>query len=289
MKSILAFGDMLWDLFPSGEKFGGAAANFSCHSARLGAKVHTVSGIGSDDRGKRALKELKNHGVCTDLVQVIPDVETGYVSVDFDSCGQPKFTIGPNAAWGNWEWNQEIRRKVSQADALYFDTLGQCGEYARSGILKALEIANREGVLRVLDINLRPPFYNSALIENSLNSCDLLKVSEEELGEVLRICCLTKAQDPIEGADNLRNKYGISMVALTRGEQGAVFLSDQVTINQEGFPVEIVDTVGAGDSFIASLTVDLLNELSLETSLRRACKYSSQACTHTGAIPELEV
>ena len=69
LKSILAFGDMLWDLFPSGARFGGAAANFSCHSARLGAKVHTVSGIGSDDRGKRALKELKNpwclHGSCS--------------------------------------------------------------------------------------------------------------------------------------------------------------------------------------------------------------------------------
>lgn len=289
MKSILAFGDMLWDLFPSGEKLGGAAANFSCHSARLGAKVYTVSGIGCDDRGKRALNKLKNHGVCTDLVQLIPEVETGYVSVNFDPSGQPKFTIGPNAAWENWKWNQEIERKVSQADALYFDTLGQRGEYARSGTHKALEVASREGVLRVLDINLRPPFYDSVLIENSLNSCDLLKVSEEELGEVLRICCLTKPLDPIEGADNLRKKYGISMVALTRGEQGAVFLSDQVTINQKGFPVEVVDTVGAGDSFIASLTVDLLNELPPETFLRRACKYSSQSCTHTGAIRELKM
>ena len=63
---------ILLQTVPSGARFGGAAANFSCHSARLGAKVHTVSGIGSDDRGKRALKELKNHGVCTEQSTQLP-------------------------------------------------------------------------------------------------------------------------------------------------------------------------------------------------------------------------
>jgi len=134
-------GDGLWDLFPDGPRFGGATANFACHSARLGADVHMVSGVGEDERGEALLQVYRKHGVNIDLVQVLKDYPTGVVHVELTEKGLPTFTIGENAAWDHWEWNEEIDRMVTKADALYFGTLGQRGQSSRVGIRKALAIA----------------------------------------------------------------------------------------------------------------------------------------------------
>ena len=131
-------GDGLWDLFPDGPRFGGATANYACHASILGADVHMVSGVGEDDRGEALLHVYQKHGVSTDLVQVLKDYPTGVVNVELTESGLPTFTIGENAAWDHWEWNDEIEGTVRQADALYFGTLGQRGESSREGIRRAL-------------------------------------------------------------------------------------------------------------------------------------------------------
>ena len=97
-------------------------------AARLGADVHMVSGVGEDERGEALLQVYRKHGVNIDLVQVLKDYPTGVVHVELTEKGLPTFTIGENAAWDHWEWNEEIDRMVTKADALYFGTLGQRGQ-----------------------------------------------------------------------------------------------------------------------------------------------------------------
>ena len=72
-------GDGLWDLFPDGPRFGGATANFACHTSRLGGEVRMVSGVGKDDRGKDLLAVYRKYGVRTELVQELSDYPTGTV------------------------------------------------------------------------------------------------------------------------------------------------------------------------------------------------------------------
>ncbi|WP_407678693.1 carbohydrate kinase family protein, partial [Candidatus Seribacter sulfatis] len=251
---IVAMGDGLWDLFPDGPRFGGATANFACHSARLGADVHMVSGVGEDERGEALLQVYRKHGVNIDLVQVLKDYPTGVVHVELTEKGLPTFTIGENAAWDHWEWNEEIDRMVTKADALYFGTLGQRGQSSRVGIRKALAIAKGQKTPCILDINLRAPFFDDGLICESIALCSILKISDEELHRVCQACGIELSQSDEKVLGELRTKFRLDLVVMTQGAEGAILAHADGMVEQPGVPANLVDTVGAGDSFTASMT-----------------------------------
>ena len=283
---IVAMGDGLWDLFPDGPRFGGATANFACHSARLGADVHMVSGVGEDERGEALLQVYRKHGVNIDLVQVLKDYPTGVVHVELTEKGLPTFTIGENAAWDHWEWNEEIDKIVTKADALYFGTLGQRGQSSRVGIRKALAIAKGQNMPRILDINLRAPFFDDALIGESIALCSILKISDEELQRVCQACDIDSSQSDENGLGELQTKFGLDLVVMTQGGKGAVLAHADGMVEQPGVPVKLVDTVGAGDSFTASMTLGLLQRKEYTEILADACKVAAEVCSHAGAVPE---
>ena len=285
-KRIVAMGDGLWDLFPDGPRFGGATANYACHTSILGADVHMVSGVGEDERGEALLQVYQKHGVNTDLVQVFKDYPTGVVDVKLTESGLPTFTIGENAAWDHWEWNQEIEGAVRKADALYFGTLGQRGDSARAGIRKALAIAQEQNVPRILDINLRAPFYNDSLIRDSMALCSVLKLSDEELERVIQASGLDSSLNDIDALGKIRFKFDLDHIVMTRGAEGAVLISEEGLVEQPGVPATVVDTVGAGDSFTASMTLGLLEGKEYPQILKDACRIAAGVCSHAGAVPE---
>ena len=283
---IVAIGDGLWDLFLDGPRFGGATANYACHASILGAEVQMVSGVGSDKRGDALLQVYRKHEVNTDLVQVLQDFPTGVVEVELTQSGLPTFTIGENAAWDHWEWNQEIEKTVRKADALYFGTLGQRGPSARAGIRKALAIAQDQNIPRILDINLRAPFYDHALIRESIALCSVLKLSDEELGEVGQACEWAETLSDTDALGELRSKFGLDLVVMTRGAEGALLIHSDGMVEHPGVPATVVDTVGAGDSFTASLTLGLLAGKEYAEILENACKVAAGVCSHAGAVPD---
>ena len=283
---IVAMGDELWDLFPDGPRFGGATANYACHASILGANVHMVSGAGQDERGEALLQVYQKHGVSTDLVQVLKDYPTGVVNVELTESGLPTFTIGENAAWDHWEWNDEIEGTVRQADVLYFGTLGQRGESSREGIRRALAMAQDQNIPRILDINLRAPFYDDILIRESIALCSVLKLSDEELERVTQACGLDSSLTSIDSLQELRSNFGLDLVVMTRGAEGAVLISEKGVVEQPGEPATVVDTVGAGDSFTASMTLGLLEGKDYPQILKDACKVAAGVCSHAGAVPE---
>ena len=282
---IVAMGDGLWDLFPDGPRFGGATANYACHASILGADVHMVSGVGEDERGEALLQVYQKHGVSTDLVQVLKDYPTGVVNVELTESGLPTFTIGENAAWDHWEWNDEIEGTVRQADALYFGTLGQRGESSREGIRRALAMAQDQNIPRILDINLRAPFFDDELIRESIALCSVLKLSDEELERVTQACGLDSSLTSIDALQELRSNVGLDLVVMTRGAEGAVLISEKGVVEQPGEPATVVDTVGAGDSFTASMTLGLLEGKEYPQILKDACKVAAGVCSHAGAVP----
>lgn len=283
---IVAMGDGLWDLFPDGPRFGGATANYACHASILGAEVYMVSGVGADEHGDALLQVYGKHGVNADLVQVLQDYPTGVVHVELTENGLPTFTIGENAAWDHWEWNQEIEGAVRKADALYFGTLGQRGDSARVGIRKALTIAKAQNNPRILDVNLRTPFFDDGLIRESIALCSALKLSDEELKRVCQACEVDVSKDEKSVLMELRSKYGLDLVVMTRGAEGAVLIHSDGVVEQPGEPAKVVDTVGAGDSFTASMTLGLLAGKDYPQILGDASKVAAGVCSHAGAVPE---
>lgn len=97
--AILSLGEVLWDQFPEESRFGGAPANFACHSAALGGSVFMASALGDDREGRRAIEVLRSYKVDTSLVQTKEDAPTGTVEISLNASGQPTFSIGADAAW----------------------------------------------------------------------------------------------------------------------------------------------------------------------------------------------
>ncbi len=94
--NIGGIGEILWDVYPSGEAFGGAPWNFICHCHSLGAKTYLFSAIGNDERGTKAQDFLLKHGVNTSFLAVLNEFETGVVNVTLDENGKPEYEIKEN-------------------------------------------------------------------------------------------------------------------------------------------------------------------------------------------------
>ncbi len=283
--AILSLGEVLWDVFADGERFGGAPANFACHAAILGADVAIVSAVGDDQRGREALAILRGFDIDTSRIQVVPESPTGTVTVALNDAGKPTYTIHEGVAWDRIAWNDTLEEKVKRADAVCFGTLGQRSEISRNTIRQCIEIARDAGIPRLVDINLRPPFSGAACVRESIALASILKLSDEELGEVCTACGIdNRASDEVR-LRQLRESQNLEMVVMTCGANGAVLVTPSEVVNQPGIAVKVVDTVGAGDSFTASFLLGVLRGVPHEINLRHACEIAATVCTHAGAVP----
>ncbi len=283
--AILALGEVLWDVFADGERFGGAPANFACHAAILGADVTIVSAVGDDRRGREALTILRGFGIDTSRTQVVPESPTGTVTVVVNDVGKPSYTIHEGVAWDRIAWNDALEEKVNRANAVCFGTLGQRSEISRNTIRKCIEIARDAGIPRLVDINLRPPFADAACIRESIALASILKLSDEELDEVCAAYGIDN-REPVEARlRQLRESQNLNRIVMTCGANGAVLVTQNEVVHQPGIAVAVVDTVGAGDSFAASFLLGVLRGMPHEINLRNACEIAATVCTHAGAVP----
>jgi fructokinase len=283
--TIISVGEVLWDLFPEGPRFGGAPANFACHAALQGGRVSILSGVGDDARGREAIAILQGFGIDTSLIQRIADAPTGTVGVKVDASGKPGFIIHEGSAWDRTVWTPELDSRIAEAEAIYFGTLAQRASQTRTTIRKALSAAKTHGIRRVLDVNLRRPFFDADLIRESITRASVLKLSEEELDEVAAACGIAMEGNPEPTLRALLERHELDLVAMTRGADGALLVSAEETIDQPGIPTIVCDTVGAGDAFTAALVVGLLRGDSLKTVARVACETAAAVCAQPGAVP----
>ena len=284
--TILSLGEVLWDLFPECERFGGAPANFACHAAVQGADVTVVSAVGDDQHGRDGIDILSAYGIDVSLMQVISETPTGTVGVAVDNDGKPSFVIHRGSAWDNITWNDAIASRMATVDAIYFGTLGQRDPVSRATIRRAVEVAALAGIPRVLDINLRAPFFNAAMIRDSIRLASILKISDDELVEVCSACSISETSQQDVMLQGLLEFGDLDMVILTCGKDGAVLVTPDDTVTQNGISTNVIDTVGAGDSFIAAFLIGELRGESGKQNLRRSCEIAAATCAHSGAVPK---
>lgn len=283
--TILSCGEALWDLFPEGALFGGAPANVACHAAILGGEVSLLSAVGNDARGDKAIAILQGFGVDTSLVQRIGDAHTGSVGVSVDAAGKPSFEIHADSAWDRIAWTNELASHVAEAEAVYFGTLGQRGEMSRGTIRRILSAAKLRHIARVLDVNLRRPFYDAALIRESIAQASVLKLSDDELAEVASVCAIPLHSKAEVTLRVILTRFKLDLVVMTRGAEGALLVSADDVVHQPGIPAVVRDTVGAGDAFMAAFVIGLLRGEASDKTLWKACKIASAVCSHKGAVP----
>ena len=284
--SILSWGELLRDLVPGAPRFGGAPANFACHARLHGGRVTLLSAVGDDRSGHEATEILCRVGLDTSLIQTIATAPTGAVGVSVDAAGKPSFEIHTPSAWDHLAWTPELAARLADVDALYFGTLGQRGATSRATIRRALAVATSRGLMRVLDVNLRRPFFDAGLIRESVAAASVLKLSDDELADVLIACDIARGPDATASLRALLVRHHLDLIALTRGAAGALLVTADEVIDQPGISTVVRDTVGAGDSFTAALVVGRLRGDPLPTIARVACETAAAVCTYAGALPE---
>lgn len=282
--TFTALGEVLWDVFPDGPRFGGAPANAACHAAALGVDASIVSQVGDDELGEKAIAALRERGVDTACVGVIGEHPTGSVLVELDSAGKPRFTIGADAAWDFLAWSEKLGDLAAGSDAICFGTLGQRSEGSRHVIRRFID-ATSPAALRILDVNLRPPFYDDAVIRRSLELANVLKLSDDESELVASACGISGSE--AEVLSELSRRYELQLIALTRGENGATLIRAEERSDFEGVSVAVKDTVGAGDAFTASMTLGLLQNAPINEINQCACRVAAFVCSQNGATPPL--
>jgi fructokinase len=218
-------------------------------------------------------------------IAVLPDRPTGAVDVRLQQ-GQPTYEFRAEVAWDYLEATDPARQAVQAADAIVFGTLAQRSAVSRRAIHELLASAPSSRI-RVFDVNLRPPFYDDAILRESLTRTDVLKLNDEELPIVLAAIGLSAGLD--WAAQLLKDLPQLRMVALTRGARGSALFSRERAAGHTlpARQVAVKDTVGAGDAFTASLVAGLLQGWALETIHDRAVAAAAFVCSQPGATPEL--
>ena len=284
---IVGLGEVLWDVFPDGPRFGGAPANFACNAAGLAqssAQIYMVSAVGRDTLGERAIEEITAHGVDASCVTQLAQ-PTGQVLVQVDEAGHASYEFAVDTAWDNLQWNDNLAQLARHTNAVCFGTLGQRSEASQTVIRRFVQSTPTE-CLRIFDVNLRPPFWTESVVLDSLSLANVLKCNEDELPIIASLLKLEGTDDSLLA--ELMERYSYRLVALTRGSAGSLLLDREgARSDLSGIATSIADTVGAGDSFTAALTLGTLNNLPLSTTHAWANRVAAFVCSCQGATPKL--
>ena len=285
---ILGVGEVLWDLLPSGPRLGGAPGNFAFHCQQLGHPSRIVSRIGGDERGVDLRAALHDLGISLESIQSDPNHPTGTVSVAIDDRGQPHYTITANVAWDYLEWQKPHEDLSRAAPAICFGSLAQRCPVSRATIRQILDDSRHteRPPLRVFDMNLRQDFFDRDTIDESLQRCDWLKLNDDELEILLNLFAWPHVP-PANTLARLRKRYSLDLVCLTRGEHGCLVQTAAEEIALPGMPIQVADTVGAGDAFTAGLLCLTLEGQPVQAA-EFANRYAARVAAEVGGTPRID-
>ena len=283
---VLVIGEVLFDVFPDQRRLGGAPFNVAWHLHQMRVPVLFVSRVGDDDAGREILDFARSAGFPTEGIQIDRDHPTGEVRVQLDENGGHRFEILPDRAYDYLEmtpWLQaQARRRVP---LVYFGTLIQRHEVSAALVQEAVRLFQKESTLMV-DLNLRPPFYNREVVARTLDAADLLKLNDEELIEVKKLLGWSgKGREIIQ---RVLLEFHLGNICLTMGPEGSLWFAAgkpepwrQADLVLDDF----VDSVGAGDAFAAVMALGFLANWPRQTILDQASAFAGRICTIPGALP----
>lgn len=284
MSKIVCFGEVLWDVFQTHKKIGGAPLNVACRLKSFNHEVIMISATGTDKNGIKLVDYLQKQNINTTYIQQNPEYKTGEVNVMLNEKGIASYDITYPRAWDYIRLNEGNKNVVASADVFVFGSLVARDERSRQTLFNLLEVAR----YKIFDLNLRPPYYTKDLLIHLLNKADFIKFNDEELYEVSRF--LGSGYNSLEQnlmfiAKNTNTKH----ICVTKGEHGAVLLYNEKLYYNSGYLVKVIDTVGAGDSFLATLISQLQNNVNPQEAIDFACAVGALVAQSEGANPKIEL
>lgn len=278
----VAYGEVLWDVFANEKKIGGAPLNVALRMKTLGCDVAMISCVGNDEDGQNIINQVKSLGLETDTIVKSENYPTGLVNVTLNERGSATYEINYPSAWDKIVLNDLAKKTVAEADVLIYGSLVCRDIVSRNALNELLE----NKVYKVFDVNLRKPHYTYEILERLMKSANFIKFNDEELLEIA--AALNSPFETLEeNIDFIVEKTGAQAMCVTKGKHGALLLWEGKIYENEGYPIQVADTVGAGDSFLAALITSLLTGKSPQYSIDFACAIGALVAESPGANPEI--
>ncbi len=274
---IVCFGEVLWDIYADGKKLGGAPFNVAAHATQLDTAAYIISKIGNDELGTAILDQIENRQVPTDFVRLDYTFDTGVVNVALDQEGKPSYDIKQPSAWDFIHIEEKEKLSVQNASALVYGSLACRTSQSRRSLFELLEIST----VNICDLNIRLSFDDEALIESLLRTANVLKINNEEAELLIELFGL----DTSNFYQDLSDRFSIHTIVQTLGPDGAEAFHEGQLFKVPGEEIEVVDTVGSGDAFLAAFIHFYLTNNSMPTCLEYACRLGAFVATQPGAIP----
>ncbi len=274
---LTIFGEILWDCFPDGTQvLGGAPFNVAWHLQAFGQHPRLISCIGTDTLGAEIQAALQDWGMDLSGIQRDPEHPTGRVAVSFSAEGEPHYHISPDSAW---DFIRPEALPAAPSGVLYHGSLALRQPVSAQAWHQLCARASQ----RFVDLNLRPPWWQSTQVRGLLAGARWLKLNADELTalqpELLDL--------PSRARRLLADKH-LEWVVVTQGAAGAsafMVRGEQWTVTPQ-FTTKVVDTVGAGDAFSSVLLLGLQRGWPLQQTLPRAQQFASAIVGLRGAITQ---
>ena len=279
-KSAVCYGEFLWDVLPSKVKPGGAPVNVAYHLKNFGIHSFLISKVGKDNNGDMLLALLKKWDISTSTCDVDFNYKTGIAEAKEDENHNMQYTIHEPVAWDYIFLDHEYIPMVYESDIFVFGSLAARNLASRETLFKLLEVAN----YKVFDINLRAPFYSTEVISHLLHACNLLKINKEELDAISGWFCksLSNQKDCIH---EILSRFEIDEIIVTNGSKGAMYYTEEIAYHCPAPVVQVKDTVGSGDSFLAAFLAQKAHGENIENCMQFATALGGFVATQEGACP----
>ena len=284
MSKVVSFGEVLWDKLPSGKVPGGAPLNFGYRLNSFEKSISIISKVGDDALGKKLIKFLNKNGLDTEHLQISKIYKTGEVNVSIDKNGIADYDILNPVAWDNISLNSKNIDLTKNSSIFVFGSLICRNVTSRETLKELLKIAP----FKLFDVNLRSPYYNLNLIQELMLSSDFIKFNLEEITEISSI--YNKKKTSLESMiKTVSKETKTNEICVTMGEKGACYYTNNSFYFQDGFKINVSDTVGAGDSFLATLVEGILNNTKPEKVLKKACAVAAIVASKKGATSKVSL
>lgn len=279
---VICFGEVLWDILPSGALPGGAPMNVAYHLMKLGTHPALITKIGIDDYGERLVNILSKSGVSTEFFSIDYEHPTGLVYANLNDHHEVGYDIVFPSAWDFIDWKDEYTSLVGNANYFVYGSLTSRNKVSRDTLIDLLDIAKT----KVLDINLRQPYFRRTNVEHLLERANILKMNIAELELITGWFSHFKTTE--DRVKLMQDQFKIDTLIVTMGADGAIVNHRGSFHRHPGFKVAVADTIGSGDSFLAGFLSQLLKGSTVENALILASGIGAFIATQTGACPEYD-
>jgi fructokinase len=269
------FGEVLFDRFPDGSVvLGGAPFNVAWHLQAFGMAPLFISRVGNDSLGRTIRDTMHTWEMDTSGLQLDSTHPTGSVDIHIED-GEPGFDIVDNQAYDFID--PAAMPPLPDCALLYHGSLAVRNAESRRALQQLQQGRNLQ---RLVDVNLRPPWWQPKTVMSLLQGAGWIKLNEAELALLAPEVDTLQAQ-----MQHLQECCGAELLIVTCGAAGAVVLAsggEEFRVEPQGHS-EVIDTVGAGDAFTSVMMLGLLRGWSVPLMLEHAQAFASAITGVRGA------